>query len=453
MKRATAELADIQHRATEVETLLIATSTEYTKAISAVQHVLKAINSSFAVTAVFDAIATQAASTAACEYVRMLFVDQSTQVRQSTRGCVAFPNTAVLSTDTLCDFRWAQELVLYDPQNSRGQRALITKNSAGAAVLGRRTVSEDLRLDQLWLSDSEMFNRPPVLHVVSVPILTFDGVCAGVLQFGRAQSSPPFPLPHISLFEAFAGLMCVTMEASHSTTATAELLKSAEQQAEDALARCVQVEARLKQAREAETSHKALFPLAIMLSSLGSDVEVAQAVQRHAAGVLKVDSAVLFLLDSSGDLVSFPANDAASPSKRSSSPSRSQHQVRVPVAGSVLGRVVASGEAMLARKGDFSLTWSTAEVSQLRTRDVTSLLFTPVVDLTGGVQGVLAMFSYDAHELTSEDKSAAAFLSGFISAILARIRAPHSNSPKKSDLLARARQLEVCSLTLSWRQE
>jgi transcriptional regulator with GAF, ATPase, and Fis domain len=181
-----------------------------------------------------------------------------------------------------------------------------------------------------------------------------------------------------------------------------------------------------------------------MLSNLSSDVEVAQAVQRHAAGVLKVDAAVLFLVDSSGDLVSFPVGDeGTSPSKRPLSPSRAQPQVRIPVSGSVLGKVVSSGDALLARKGDQVLSWSSAESSQLRTRDVTSLLFTPVTDLAGGVQGVLALFTYDSHELSSGDKSSATFLSGFVSAVLARIRSPRPGSPKKSDLLARARQLEV----------
>jgi DNA repair exonuclease SbcCD ATPase subunit len=80
VKRAAAELADIQNRATEVETILQSTSTEYLKSIASVRHVLQAVNSAFSVTAVFDTIASQAATVAACEYVRLLFVDQSTQV-------------------------------------------------------------------------------------------------------------------------------------------------------------------------------------------------------------------------------------------------------------------------------------------------------------------------------------------------------------------------------------
>lgn len=105
-----------------------------------------------------------------------------------------------------------QELIGYDPSISHAPRTSLLDSSAASAVASKQVTTADVPSGQLWLTDSEMTTFPTALHVATLPVIGFDGVCIGVLQVGKRQSAPSFTTVQLTVLDVrndFMHVSCV----------------------------------------------------------------------------------------------------------------------------------------------------------------------------------------------------------------------------------------------------
>jgi hypothetical protein len=222
--------------------------------------------------------------------------------------------------------------------------------------------------------------------------------------------------------QSYGFLLRIALEGSHALTNSTDLVASVQQKLQDSQSLTQQLEQRLHQAREAEQSHRTLYPLAIMLASVSSNRDLVSALHRHGPSILRVSTVSLFLLDgTTNELVSQLGDtqlDASRPRVV---------DVRVPLADSLLGAVASSGEVSILSSPATDARWHDTERSALRVRSLSTMLLSPVTDVTGLVQGMLVL-SDKAGEtgFVYADQAAAGFLSAFISSVLYRLHHPKS---------------------------